>query len=102
MQLYGYRDTRAYILDLASRNFAKELIVDFTKYFLGEREFLIFLHHSVEKTRDSLPPKKLVWLKSRTFRVSRDARLIALSLARLLRDCETNFTLKTTEISIIG
>ena len=34
----------------------------------------------------------LVWLKSRTFKVSRDARHFAPSLARLLRDCETNFT----------
>ena len=37
---------------------------------------------------------KLVWLKSRTFGVSRDARLFGLSLARHLRDCETNFSNK--------
>ena len=36
-------------------------------------------------------PLELMWLKSRVFRVSRDTRLFAFSLARLLRDCETTF-----------
>ena len=39
--------------------------------------------------------RALVWQKSRTFGVPRDARQFTLSLARLLRDCETLISSKS-------